>query len=107
MPYPNIEPSPDFERLQTALARGVPDRVPFIELFIDEPVMAAIREAPFSADSEQRCREMAELYLRLGYDYVPARTGFGFPYETVAADDTAGLPSRWTSGTGSRRHRGR
>jgi uroporphyrinogen decarboxylase len=92
MPYPDIKPDPDFGRLSTMLARGVPDRVPFIELFLDWPVMAAIREAPFSPDPARQAREMAELFLRLGYDYVPARTQFGFPYRTIAASDTAGLP---------------
>jgi uroporphyrinogen decarboxylase len=92
MPYPDIEPSPDFRRLQTVLAHGVPDRVPFIELFIDEPVMVAIREAPFSDEPEQRGREMVDLYVRLGYDYVPAGTGFRFPVSMVGAEDTAALP---------------
>ena len=92
MPYPDLKPEPSFGRLRTALARGLPDRVPFIELFLDEPVMAAIREAPFSSDPRQRCREVADLYLRLGYDYLPAHTGFGFPYQTVSAQDTASLP---------------
>ncbi len=91
MSYPNLVPSPDFGRLETTLARGVPDRVPFVELFIDEEVMVAIREAPFSTDPRQRCREMAELYLRLGYDYMPAGCNFGFPYRTVTAADTARL----------------
>jgi uroporphyrinogen decarboxylase len=91
MPYPDLVPSPDFGRLEKVLARRVPDRVPFIELFIDEEVMVAIREAPFSAEFRQRCREMAELYLRLGYDYVPAGTNFGFAYRTVTAADTARL----------------
>ena len=92
MPYPEIKPDPDFDRLRKVFARGVPDRVPSIELFIDEPVMAALREAPFSPDPEQRARELAELYFRLGYDYVPAQTSFGFPYRSVTAADTAGLP---------------
>jgi len=91
MPYPKLKPAPDFGRLQRVLARGVPDRVPFIELFLDEEIMVALREAPFSADPQQRWQEMADLYLRLGYDYVPAATGFGFPYRTMEAADTAGL----------------
>jgi len=37
------KPDPDFGRLETVLRRsGEPDRVPFIELFADEPIMAAI-----------------------------------------------------------------
>jgi len=103
MPYPDIKPEPNFERLQTTLARGLPDRVPFIELFLDEPIMVAVREAPFSSDLQARCREFADLYFRLGYDYVPAATSFGFPYRTVAAEDTAALSMgqrNWVQGRG-------
>ena len=92
MPYPTIDPSPDFGRLATVFARGIPDRVPFIELFLDEPIMVAIRQARFSVEPARRARETAELFFRLGYDYVPAATAFGFPYHTVAAKDTAHLP---------------
>jgi len=91
MPYPNITPDPDFDRLKTVFARGAPDRVPFIELALDEPIMVAIQEAPFSPDSEQRCREMADLFFRLGYDYVPAATNFAFDSRTIATADTAPL----------------
>ncbi len=91
MPYPSFEPSPDFGRLLRAIAREEPDRVPFIELFLDEEIMVALREAPFSEDAEQRCRELSELYRRLGYDYVPAETSFGYPHRTVGAADTAAL----------------
>jgi len=92
MPYPAIEPGPDFRRLETVLRRGIPDRVPFIELFLDEPIMVAIREAPFSTDPRRRAAETADLFFRLGYDYVPAATAFGFPYHSVTAKDTAHLP---------------
>lgn len=92
MPYPNLEPSPDFGRLLRALAREVPDRVPFIELFLDEEIMVALREAPFSEDPAERWQEMADLYLKLGYDYMPAATGFGYPYRQIGAADTAALP---------------
>lgn len=91
MPYPRIKPQPDFGRLQTVFARGVPDRVPFIELFLDAEVMAAIREAPFSSDPQQLWRETADLHMRLGFDFVPAHTDFAFPHQTVGAPDTATL----------------
>ena len=91
MPYPDLTPSPDFDRLKAVFARGVPDRVPFIELFLDEEIMAAVREAPFSPDPEARAAEMAQLYLRLGYDYLPTGAAFGFPHRTLAAADTAAL----------------
>jgi len=92
MPYPDLKPEPDFRRLQAVFERRVPDRVPFIELFLDEEIMVAIREAPFSSESAERWREMGDLYLRLGYDYIPAATSFEFPHRTLAAADTAGLP---------------
>jgi len=92
MPYPRITPQPNFDRLKTALARREPDRVPFIELFIDEPVMEALREAPFSADREQYWREVVEVFVRLGFDYVPTLPDLAFPHRTIAAPDTAPLP---------------
>ncbi len=91
MPYPDLKPEPSFDRLETVFARREPDRVPFIELFLDWEVMVAIRGEAFSEDPAQRWRQMADLYSSLGYDYVPAGTAFGFPYRTVAAEDTAPL----------------
>ncbi len=92
MPYPDFKLAPDFSRLETVFRRGVPDRVPFIELFIDEPAMVAIREAPFSSDPRTKAREVAELFYRLGYDYVPCRTSFLLTFGNVSAEDTAELP---------------
>jgi len=93
MPYPKIKPEPDFARMRTVFSRGVPDRVPFIELFLDEPVMVAIQERHFSHGPEERWRERADLFFRLGYDYLPAQVDFGFPYRTISAPDTAALPT--------------
>ncbi len=92
MPYPNLKPEPDFGRFQKMLAREVPDRVPLIEFFLDEEIMGALREAPLSAAPAQRWREIAELFLRLGYDYVPAAVDLAFPYRSLSAADTAALP---------------
>jgi uroporphyrinogen decarboxylase len=92
MPYPRIKPEPDFARMRAVLARQQPDRVPMVELFIDEPVLVAIREAPFSADPQQYWREMVEVHLRLGFDYVPTLPTFTFPHRTLGAPDTAALP---------------
>jgi uroporphyrinogen decarboxylase len=77
--------------MEAVLARRTPDRVPFVELFIDEEVMVALRESPFSADPAERAREIADLYLHLGFDYAPAGVNFHFPYVTISTDDTAGL----------------
>jgi uroporphyrinogen decarboxylase len=92
MPYPSYTPEPNFDRLNTALRRGQPDRVPFIELFLDWPIMSAIREEPFSADPAQYRRQMAELYRRLGYDYCPAQVSLPLPRKNLRAQDTAALP---------------
>jgi len=95
MPYPRFpqEPEPDFERLRTVLARGTPDRVPFIELSIDFPVLAAIREDPFSTNPPDLHRQYVEVYRRLGYDYCPVWAGVSFSRKYLpTADDTAGLP---------------
>ena len=92
MPCPAIEPAPDFGRLQTVFAQGVPDRVPFIELFLGEPIMAAIQEPPFSGDADQRARETADLFFRMRCDFVPAALGLAFPYRTLKAADTALFP---------------
>jgi uroporphyrinogen decarboxylase len=91
MPYPDLKPDPNFDRLDAVFARKQPDRVPFIEIFLDEEIMVALREGPFSPDPAQYWRELADLYLRLGYDYLPGRTAFGFPYRSTAAADTAAL----------------
>ena len=91
MPYPDLKPAPNYDRLAAVFAGKQPDRVPFVELFLDEEIMVALREGPFSPDPAQRWRELADLYLRLGYDYLPGSTGFGFPYQSTAAPDTAPL----------------
>jgi len=94
MPYPDLKLEPDFARLEAVFARRVPDRVPFIELFVDEPVMVAVRGAPFSSDADGYARDLAEYYYRMGYDYVPCATSFGFPYKSTAVADTAALAMR-------------
>jgi uroporphyrinogen decarboxylase len=75
---------PDAERLERALSRsGTPDRVPFMELFADDEVMAAILEKRLNYFSkelrsrkewEERMLSLIEFYETLGYDYVRADT---------------------------------
>jgi len=87
-------PEPDAERLQKALSRsGMPDRVPFMELFADGEVMSAVlgkpldyfsRELRSRKEWEERMFSLIEFYETLGYDYVRADTR---GYEaTVKAD---------------------
>ncbi|MBN1459439.1 MAG: uroporphyrinogen-III decarboxylase-like protein [Armatimonadetes bacterium] len=73
------------------LSRRTPDRVPFVELFIDTEVLGALREDDLSMNPAERARETAEVYYWLGFDYVPAATDFAFPYPSVFTTDTAGL----------------
>jgi len=75
---------PDADRLQKALSRsGTPDRVPFMELFADGEVMAAVLGKPLNyfhkelqsrREWEERMLSLIEFYETLGYDYVRADT---------------------------------
>lgn len=77
-------PEPDAERLERALSRsGIPDRVPFMELFADGEVMSAVlgkpldyfsRELRSRKEWEERMFSLIEFYETLGYDYVRANT---------------------------------
>ena len=89
-----INPRPDFGRLEKVLRRqGLPDRVPFYELFsnIELDVLKAIGKAPEESDPEPSNPEREDYALRrhisymfsLGYDYVSmtASRNFSFPKE--------------------------
>jgi uroporphyrinogen decarboxylase len=77
-------PQPNVKRLQTALSRsGIPDRVPFMELFADNEVMAAIlgkrlnyfdKSLQSRKQWEERMLALIEFHEMLGYDYVRADT---------------------------------
>jgi len=60
------KPSPDFGRLLTALKLNQPDRVPLIELNVDEEVKTAFLNRPITS-----MRDEVEFWLATGYDYVP------------------------------------
>jgi uroporphyrinogen decarboxylase len=87
-----IRPAPDFHRLEKVLARQVPDRVPFFEIFsnIEETVLREIGDpelphthrfpAPRGAGSRDFLRHLRHQYW-MGYDYASVResmTGFVF-----------------------------
>lgn len=86
-----IRPQPDFEgRLRRVLVRdGLPDRVPFFELFADNEIMAAILGRPVNSIAD-----VIEYQYRLGYDFVKVDVaGFDLPTEGYGfAQDTAPLP---------------
>ena len=82
---------PDFNRLLKVLKReGEPDRVPFIEFFIDyragEPLVG-----PQPEDPEAGAAYRVKWFQTLGFDYVMGQHTFGFPRPGIglAADDTS------------------
>jgi len=87
----NIKPEPDFNRLVKAVKRdGIPDRVPFYELFSDiqAETLEALGKPVVSCDDkvEEYLRNHIEYMLSLGYDYINAGVGeFRFPREDRAA----------------------
>jgi len=94
----SFKPSPDWRRLERCLRRqGEPDRVPFFELFVNQPVMEAVLGRKFPPDSATpenarlRARGLAEFYLRTGYDFVATNSTYGFPRKKNLATDNTGL----------------
>lgn len=80
-----IKPAPDFPRFRKVLLRqGLPDRVPFYELFADKPIKDKILGKPCPIalipwpDLEQQLQNEIEYWRRLGFDYVPATPPFLF-----------------------------
>jgi uroporphyrinogen decarboxylase len=83
-------PQPNVERLHIALSRSsVPDRVPFMELFADNEVMAVVlgkrlnyfdEKLRSRRQWEKRMLALIEFHEMLGYDYVRADTR---DYETT------------------------
>jgi uroporphyrinogen decarboxylase len=62
-----IKPNPDFEQFRRMLLRdGVPDYVPFYELFVDFASMEAVSGLKFTDQAQA-----VEFYYRAGYDYMP------------------------------------
>lgn len=70
--------SPDFTRLRNVLTgQAFPDRLPFIDLFADQPIMEEILGRPtaphFSLDPDdvrQRIDDEIDFRHKLGYDYI-------------------------------------
>jgi uroporphyrinogen decarboxylase len=94
--------TPDFDRLRRVLLRQeLPDRVPFIELFADPEIVAAVLgEKPIYPSPEDQKQRQAALRQRIrfcqtaGYDYVWAYPGV-FHRDTaltLVGEDTAELP---------------
>lgn len=102
---------PDFERLRRVFNRQQPaDRVPFIELFADPEIVAAVLgESPIYVDEDHlENRQVREAHLsqrirfcrRVGYDFVWANPRATFVRKVVYADDPASLARptrRWVN----------
>ncbi|GBE27964.1 methylcobalamin:coenzyme M methyltransferase [bacterium BMS3Bbin03] len=56
---------PDFDRLRTALLRGIPDRVPLQELIVDRTIQAQFLERPV-----QSIKDSIEFFAKAGYDAI-------------------------------------
>ncbi|MBM3501786.1 MAG: hypothetical protein FJX74_24290, partial [Armatimonadetes bacterium] len=83
--------TPNFERVLKVLRRdGVPDRVPFLELFHDAEIIQKAMGEPFPADPGELRQYQIRFMSRFGYDYVVGRYPYGFPgREALITEDTA------------------
>lgn len=94
-------PQPDVQRLKTVLRRGMPDRVPLIELMIADEVLAEFKGSPLAAaptdrDAAQWRRwadDRVKLWHRLGYDYYRGRAEIPFLAPRLPAQNTSQMAS--------------
>ncbi|UCC63849.1 MAG: uroporphyrinogen-III decarboxylase-like protein [Anaerolineae bacterium] len=96
------QPNPDYTRLLKALRRqGDPGYVPFLELFADWEIIAALLDEPLvPSDAQKMDRGALEKGLdqkirfwhRLGYDAFWQGAILELPQTRLEADDTASLP---------------
>jgi uroporphyrinogen decarboxylase len=92
----SISRQPDFTRFLTAVRRGVPDVVPFIELGIDDSILERLLEEPLVPPGTPEDQVM-EAYLRnrlrclaaLGFDHYEISCNHGLSLNFLTADDTA------------------
>lgn len=83
----HIQAEPDCRRLIDALLkRGIPERVPFMELIFDDGVLERILQRPIAGFGD-----VAEAHLRLGYDTVSVRISPAFSRVYHKAENTASL----------------
>ena len=100
-PFP-IHAKPDWEGFLRCIARrGRPDRVHFIELFLDKEVQTAICErfdllgGLDPRDAYYALKPQIRLQRFLGYDYVHCSIdALEMPLKCMPIEDTAGLPRR-------------
>jgi uroporphyrinogen decarboxylase len=93
------KPQPEAWNVLAVLRRGVPERVPLLELKFDDEVMAALLGEPYVPWSkaapaelrERHVRQYVGLWHRLGYDAFRLRTDIPFRFIRERAADTAVL----------------
>ena len=82
----------DFSRLRTTLLlQGKPDRVPLIELYVDNQVKSAFLNRPI-----QSLRDEVEFWILAGYDYVPVSLGLIEVGGVLSGDATKRKRSRYS-----------
>jgi uroporphyrinogen decarboxylase len=92
-------PDPDIAHLLAVLRREKPDRIPMLELKIDEEVMSALLGEPFipwskNAPADARRKSIDQtvsLMYRLGFDGFRLRTAIPFTLHRDKTADTADL----------------
>lgn len=95
--------SPDFGRLRTVLLGGKADRVPLMELGIDEGIMGQFLGRPI-----QNLGDKIEFYRRAGYDYIKLapvinmNPGAAVPANGFRQSQATGLDRARTWGTESK-----
>jgi len=76
-PLREFEPSPDWRRLRSSLMlEGEPDRVPLVELIVDQSVKNAFLGRPVATPADE-----VDFWYQAGYDYISLCPG----YSVVAA----------------------
>jgi uroporphyrinogen decarboxylase len=80
------KPDPDYRRLLKAIRRdGEPDRVPLVELHVDDAIKALfLGRAP----GHDYLRWVIDFWHQAGYDFVEICPGFDLPYDRLSAADT-------------------
>ena len=81
------KPDPDYRRLLKAIRReGEPDRVPLVELHVDDPIKALFMgRGPQAGDDYLRW--VIDFWRQVGYDFVEVCPIWGLPRESLPAPD--------------------
>ena len=92
----SIKREPDFERFLTAIRRGEPECVPFIELFHDHEIYEALLGEPLIPPETPEDKVWHEYWKNrirclaaLGYDHINVGVGIPFQRKILTGEDTA------------------